>query len=709
MERLYEGARLAYYLMWVMNKLKGEELVFNIDKMQILKPTEEQFENIYKTTISRILDNIDMKDKIISVVCENKIKKMTVSKLVMNMIFLKPFIKYKRKIKYDDIFDIPDTCTFGSVLNVYIELTLQKFQFFFDDKTRSGHLSEIAAQLVRDLVKLTDKMSYLTMNSFSLYDIIKLSERNPTFNMLQHFKLDDTKSIPELEADLAKGQKMLIESIKQDGMSELLPFIESKVFKPVQLAQTFFNIGLRSDSDNKVIPYVVNTNFSNGFNSVMDYYAESEVARYATIVKDRNVGDSGYLMREFDLLTHSVHVDRNVDDCGSTVTVPFEVTNQFRLNMIHNKYMVDNRGRCRPIDSTKDQNLIGTTVRLRTIIGCKCGYPKVCKTCYGNQNYRQLEERIGSSVSPNMISRFTNASMSVKHSTSTNSVEIVDETILEYFYIEKDQLFLKDNIDTSDLMLLFDREYIEDILERLKRGMSVYDDDEDDDSDDETSSHDPIRRMILVDKRYDREKDIVEDIQRQIVLEDTYLQFSDYILSNRKNFTVTHNSPYASLSLKNAQKDLPIFDITYMSKSVNMHIIDIRRLMRSEIVDKFSVAVSSCLSKMADIVESAGFGDINLRNIESIYYNMVKDPNNIYKRPDTDESDPDVHIIKMKQAIAVNAFTDGLAHEDLVSLLRNPGTFVHDTVGSNDSRYAVSRMYKIDNVMSLVRKEFPEL
>lgn len=687
-------------------KKNDSVVVFDIDKLQILKMSDDDYDKLVRKTLSSILDNYYMKDHPVEVVCEKKVKVISFSKLVLNMVFWRPYFKYRKKIKYEDIIDIPDECTFKRDLTKYIEMTLSKFRDYLDED-HMGELAEIASIIVRDLVRLTDVASTMTLNSFSLYDIINLSKRSPTFNTLNHYRLDPNKSTLEMQDDLAKGKRMVLDAIRSDGKSELFPFIESGVFKDDQLAQSFFSIGLRSDADNKVIPHVINTNFLNGFKNIADYYAECEVARYATIVKDRNVGDSGYLSREFDLLTHSITVDPTVEDCGSKTTIPFHIQNEFQLNMINNKYILLDNGKLKVIDSKKDRDLIGKTVQLRTIVGCKCAAPYVCKTCYGKHEYRQLELNIGACVSINMISRFTNASMSVKHSTTISSMEIEDETILEYFDIIKDQLYLKDSVNTSELSLMFDREYIEDILERNKQ--NGYDDSDEDDEEGESGSHDPIRRMVLNDKVYDKERDQMIPVKRQIVLEDTYLQFSDQVSMNKKSFTMVHNSPYAVMSLKNFPKDTPLFDITYISKNVSMHIFKIRKAMRCEDVGPFSDIMTRYFRMLTDIIEEAGYRDIGIGNVECIYYGLIKDPENSYMRPNFEEANPVVKLIKMKQAIISNSFTDGLAHEDLGNHFKNINVFKNDSVGKNDVRYAVTNMYDIRKLREIVHTEFPEI
>lgn len=683
------------------------KIVFDFDKIQLLKIGTDEYENIIRDTMSRILDNFYLKDYPVDVICERKTKTIPLVKLVINMIFMKPFIKYGRKIKMEDIIDVPDECTYNNHLVKYIEMTLTKFKDFFKENI-DENLSDIASMIVRDLVRLTNMVSVVTMNSFSLYDAICLAERSPEFNNLIHYHLDESKSVPELQEELENGQNRLVEAIKTDGQSELLPYINTNVYKKMQLAQMFFCIGLRSDSDNKIIPHIVNTNFVNGFgNNIADYYAECEVARFAIIVKDRNIGDSGYLYREFDLLSHSVEIDNSIDDCGTVNTVPFFIKNEFYLNFINNKYIVLDDGKLHIVNYSTDKDLIGKTVRLRSILGCKCKSPYVCKTCYGNQNYNQLESKVGELVSINMISRFSNAAMSAKHATAPDAIEIDDETIQEYFTIEKDQLFIKNGINTTETVLMFDREYVEEILERMKRG--GYDDDDDDDDLDGESSHDPIRKIILIDKVYDKSRDIMVNVRKQIHLEDTYLQFSDSIVSNKKNFVLSHNSQYASLELKNISKDTPIFDITYVSKNVSMHIFNIRKNMRESLEGSFEDVASSHINKMAEIVEDAGYRDINVTGTECIYHGLLKDPEDPYTRFDVDVKNPYVKSIKMKQAIHVNSFTDGLAHEDLVSQFKDIGLFTHDTRGINDIRYKVSDIYKINRVEDLVRQEIPGL
>lgn len=679
------------------------DVVFDLDKLQMIGVTGEDFDKIFRKTISNVLDEYRIKDKTVSVICGRKKFEMSFAKLIINMVFWKPYFVFNKHIKSTDIIEVPDECTFNKELTRYTEETLIKFRDMFDE-SEQHHVEEVASMIIRDLVRLTDIFSVCTLNSFSIYDIVKLTERSGAFSACVNHQIDDSKPVPEIVDELNRGQGMVIDAIKSDGQSELLPFIACNVFKKDQLAQTFFSIGLRSDADNKVIPYVVNTNFLNGFKNIIEYYTECEVARYATIVKDQNVGDSGYLSREFDLLTHSIKINRHVNDCGTKITLPYFVKNDFYLNMIRNKIYVDKNGKLAKINYNDDKHLIGKVVELRSMVGCACERPFVCKTCAGNHNFSQLEPHIGSCVSVNMISRFTQASMSVKHSTTVDSIDIDDETLLEYFDIIGDQMYLKENINVSELVLLFEREYIEDILEKSKRSNRAIDSDDDDTID---SSIEPIRQMELFDKRYDSERDTVIPYKKQIILDDTYIQFSEEVMSNRKNFIVTHNSPTAALHFKNIPKDVPIFDITYIAKNVASHIFNIRKIMRTDVEGSFREIVPQHMNQLIEIVENGGYRDIMLTNIECIYYSLVKDIDNVFMRPNHKTSNPNVSIIKLKTAIGVNSFSDGLAHEDLCSLFRNHAMFLYDTLGSNDIRYSVSKMYKIDHVKDMVRRELP--
>lgn len=154
-----------------------------------------------------------------------------------------------------------------------------------------------------------------------------------------------------------------------------------------QVLQIVGPIGHRTDVDGKIYQPAITRGYGHGMISLRDTLIESRDASRNIFFQNRPMQLSEWNNRVIQIMV-AILSNLHEGDCGSTEYLSIHVESKSVLKDIVGSYMMDVEiGMLRPIERD-DFDLIGKSVKIRNIIGCRhvdrYGF---CATCYGELYY----------------------------------------------------------------------------------------------------------------------------------------------------------------------------------------------------------------------------------------------------------------------------------------------------------------------------------
>ena len=475
----------------------------------------------------------------------------------------------------------------------------------------------------------------------------------------------------------------------------------------------FIAVGPRMSINNIVLPHIMKRSYLNGLQNVGDQIAESELAAKALIYKKKFVGVSGYMSRETNLAGLNNRIDYKINDCGTKHYINYEVKTQKHLELIISKNIIMNNGKLKKV-TKDDTDLIGTTVKLRSI--CTCAHPVkglVCKACYGNPPEFKSSYRIGGATSTEVENKLSNAVMAVKHAAGTKTKEFDDEVLLSIFTNDENRLVLKRLEDPENTSIIFDKEYIEDIIDRVRNDeYDDYDDydDEEDDDDEEGSTHVVSKMLVdlkIVTKKIDANGDPYED-EYIVKLDGSFLTLSEDMLSgnNLKAIDIPIDSDVAELKLSNIKPGTPVFNIKYITAETSRYLKELKNIIERSKPNWYFNDLDTPLNDFADLVIEAGLKNEEMVFLEPIIYALTRDQNNILKHPDFSKDNPEFMVINLKTAIFKGDLLSALVYQEVSKTCKDIDSFEREGIGDgiHDSSFKTTVHHDFSYMKKALKK-----
>ena len=614
---------------------------------------------------------------------------LTVSELYIHLIFWRLHVTYagllKREVKIDRD-DFYNLSTYNkSLVSKILETNMDKF--IDDAQERPDGIDELSyftSFIVDDLEEFQSAYCGIASNTISLYEIKELAKRSPVFNTCINTELDDKKSIKEIEQQLKKGERMVIDAILKDGKSSLYQYIKASRISTDQFTQMFYAVGPRTDVDKTILPAIMKGNFLKGYSCPSDAYMDAITGRDAQILKHISVRDSGYLSRKINLSNLNTAINYDVKDCGTKHTIPYNVALDDNLKSVDLKYMVNEDGSLHLIRYKNDKHLIGKTIQLRSHVACALNDNKVCMTCFGDKAKRLVGTLIGALPAIKFANTISKRLMRAKHFTTTNSVEIKSEYIDKYFNIESNKMYFKNEMRNKDVYIVIDREYVEEIANGVT-----------DIEDECIDSSMPLESFIIQDG----------DERFSIECEGLFLVLTDEILEDSKKFIMEYDNDEALIPINKIDKDTPIFSMVIVTEEVSRYLKQIKKLIDS-VKTKSYTSPALLIEDIGNVMIEMGIGGLSLINIETLVYQLVRNPEKLYERPDFSKSTPDICIIPLSAAIGKSDIRTAFSFEKYKQQITDPDSFEKTSSGIFDPLFKIERpkyLTKVDSkIISLV-------
>ena len=328
----------------------------------------------------------------------------TVGKAAVSVTALRALSKGSDEIEFDET-DLFEGETAADVDNYIRRLANQSKEAGVD------HLKEKIFEVIQDLLILSTKTNEINGITVDLYSLAKMYKNNPEAKALIDFKLDETKSIDEMSADMAKltDEVGRVFSAPDSPYKEL---IKGDAVNKKQLTQMIACVGLKPDLDDNICEHPVNTSFIKGLRSIEDFWVSATGARKALVISHHQVRRSGYLARKLLLLTSDI-VLSDEDHCDTKHPLEMEIPDIATFRKLVGRNTVDGE----VIDGSEEQfKKYNGKVKIYSPMTCACK-TGICRRCYGSL-YDMAKEgyyRVGSVGVLLLTSCLTQRLLSAKH------------------------------------------------------------------------------------------------------------------------------------------------------------------------------------------------------------------------------------------------------------------------------------------------------
>jgi hypothetical protein len=172
--------------------------------------------------------------------------------------------------------------------------------------------------------------------------------------------------------------------------------------------------------------------------------------------------EAGYMAKKLLALLQSEHIDPNPNsDCGTTVTIPFTVTNKNKQYVLYRYVNMNGKKVLTTLENI--DSFVGKTVQLYTPQGCK--QDAICGKCAGKVFHNLGVTQIGMLTTP-ITQKILNLKLKSKHDLS-QSAGIIPE---EYLFLDKNKYCYIDSGENNGMLKnkVTMKLFIPRLLEELK-------------------------------------------------------------------------------------------------------------------------------------------------------------------------------------------------------------------------------------------------
>jgi hypothetical protein len=306
---------------------------------------------------------------------------------------------------------------------------------------------DVLAQRIYQLNNIIyNEMSYrceADVGSMDILDWMEVLDHPKIIAMKEKVK-DAVNKTPDEGGRMIKEAYGVIDDVLGNGqdlpMNAVSLALRSKLVNANQVQQSIGPRGYLTDIDSDQFRYPIIPGYVEGIRSLYDSVIESRSAAKALQFSKSPLQEAEYFSRRLQLMCQTVRNLHQNCDCGTTETLRWQVRGKEvneegdevfggDLPLLLGKFYVDEKtGGLRVIrgDKYDQENLIGKSIRLRSVIHCAHPDPYgVCATCFGELSLSVLDDRtnLGHMCCTSMTQKSSQSVLSVKHLDSSAAVE----------------------------------------------------------------------------------------------------------------------------------------------------------------------------------------------------------------------------------------------------------------------------------------------
>lgn len=520
-----------------------------------------------------------------------------------------------------------------------------------------------------------EQFSYYLANTINNEDDIDLMNAVPEFRDLLHISLADMPFEQIKDAGM-EATNRAIDIIKNSrdyiGYDHGLAnsFRASEAINPRQYKEARLNIGTKPNGSGSIFPYTIDASFTNGgVNNPLSYFIESVTGRSAQIMSKKNVGDSGDFARTLGLNNTDtiLNLDHNYE-CMSQNFIKFEIKTKKHLDMIKNRYYRMNpKGMQRLIDPARDQNLIGKTVYLRSPMTCasKSAGTGICKCCYGDLYWTNLNINVGKIAAEILSSMLTQTLLSAKHLLESRIVAMKWlPNFQDFFDVDINAIKLTDldDLDLKKYHMIIDPEDV--YLVNEEEDTISYDDEGNEIEEDDGYYNEYITRFYI--------KTPMGEMIECGTQDNESLYISNY-LNNQIRRKASASDGKVSIPL-NALTDNILFYIKISNDEISKTMNDIINVINKASVTE-GMTKDEALQNLVDLIINGNL-DIDSVHLEVILSNQIVNPKDVLKKPNWNDPHVQYKMLTLDHALVNNpSVIVSILYKDLHKVLYNPLSF----------------------------------
>jgi len=214
-----------------------------------------------------------------------------------------------------------------------------------------------------------------------------------------------------------------------------------------QLLQCVGPRGKVTDIDSNQFDLPILRSFTEGYRKFRDPLVESRSAAKSLIFSKTPLQQAEYFSRRLQLMSMNIqHLHRG--DCGTPKYIQWQQVRKRDLKRLAGKYFLDEDANVLRAITSKDDHLVGRTLKLRSVMCCAHPDPVgVCSTCFGTLAKSVPDfTNIGHMCCMLLTEKSSQSVLSVKHLDSSATIEAI---VLG----QDDKLFLKVGTDDNSYLI----------------------------------------------------------------------------------------------------------------------------------------------------------------------------------------------------------------------------------------------------------------
>lgn len=372
-------------------------------------------------------------------------------------------------------------------------------RFHLGDRRFSGG---VVLDIVNDVIWAMHEASGETLDTeeLALYAIqtinkafnewtTRLASSVMSLSMFDLVEIADHPRIKEINSNIEPTQYG-IEDVAYRGITEVVenpaelkgnPIAEavrSGSLKMSQVLQIVGPRGFNTDINSEIFPEPILTGYLEGIEDLYGSTIESRSGTKSLLYNKELLRKTEYFNRKTQLIAQ--YVQRlHPGDCGTPHTIEFPVMPNL-LKQLKGKYYYDAGGALTYFQGD-EKHLVGTKVRLRSVLGCTHPDPAgICAICYGRLSFSiPRGTNIGHVSAVNVGDKITSTVLSTKHLDSTAKVEnlVLGKTEVKYLHKPSgvETIYLKKNLQGKSLKLVVSASEVENLPDvKLLDDLSEY-------------------------------------------------------------------------------------------------------------------------------------------------------------------------------------------------------------------------------------------
>jgi hypothetical protein len=622
---------MVYFFTNWQRKSMTETKVSEVDFTCIREKDYETINSLTEEIFNIILDDVEVrKEKLLCSIDEENFVELSFGQLLIALIAIKALILVERDLTTKDFLIIKEQEDAPKKLKAYFDKVIKEY-----DGEHNYEVKEMIADCLEQLATYMYKFNEVKGNTINLFDMFKMAREDPELHAILNFKINEKLQFHDMEESVKQQCNLLVKKIMDHGNNCYADTLKSVSIR--QFQQVFVNISLKPDLYGNIYPKPINTSFLRGMRDDTDYFINAMGARKALIINSSMVRNAGYLSRKLSLLVLNQTLSETYD-CKTPYPIHFDVDDKKILGRLDNRYYEGEGGKIKLIRA-EDEHLIGMRVKLRSPITCTLPGNEICKVCYGAL-HKINNLSIGLAGVLILTEQITQSLLSSKHLLQINASRVEISGDLTYFFeLDKDILCARD-----DYTITF-----ESPLENEDTGQFYIDQ--------FTVHHDGKEFPINLEGI----ELLVDPIINNLAMTNTDETVN--VLADQEVFKINIENTELSTPLKKLLKKLESDEKLNEVQSISYLLLDLLTLLEKSNISSASV------------------------NIELILREMLRDINDIQRRPLNFYDSDNYRFVKLQSALLHNpSAAVTLAFERIKFVIEN-NLFQKDSDSIIDSLY----------------------